>query len=105
MMHLDAITKVPVLMGSQPITTADLIILKRELGTPMVVACIHIIIWVRDRFGNLHTRTLYVIRCPLCASYQIVSNPVDYVNACNQPLIMQMFISCTNSLDKYVYMC
>ena len=23
--------------------------------------------------------------CPLCTSYKMVSNPVDYANACNQP--------------------
>ena len=25
--------------------------------------------------------------CPFCTSYKMVSNPVDYANACNQPLL------------------
>ena len=31
---------------------------------------------------------LFHEQCPLCASYQIVSNPVVYVNACKQPMVL-----------------
>ena len=42
-------------------------------------------------YTNLYTRDItYVYKglgllCPLCTSYKMVSNPVDYANACDQP--------------------
>ena len=88
--------KIPVsCRGSQPIITADLTCLECELGVPLV-ACMHSHKQQGERqFGNLHTRdikagafNLFHEQCPLCASYQIVSNPVVYVNACKQPMVL-----------------
>ena len=74
--------------GSQPIITADLTCLECELGVPLL-AFMHSHKQQGERqFGNLHTRNikagafnLFPELCPLCASYQIVSHPVVYVNA------------------------
>ena len=88
--------KIPVsCRGSQPIITADLTCLECELGVPLV-ACMHSHKQQGERqFGNLHTRdikagafNLFYEQCPLCASYQIVSPPVVYVNACKQPTVL-----------------
>ena len=88
--------KIPVSgRGSQPIITAALTCLECELGVPLV-ACMHSHKQQGERqFGNLHTRdikagafNLFHEQCPLCASYQIVSHPVVYVNACKQPTVL-----------------
>ena len=96
-MHLHAIISknASLMQGSQPIITADLTCLECELGVPSV-ACMHSNKQQGERqFGNLHTKdikagafNLFHEQCPLCASYQIVSHPVVYVNACKQPMVL-----------------
>ena len=41
-----------------------------------------------DRDIKAGAFNLFHEQCPLCASYQIVSNPVVYVNACKQPMVL-----------------
>ena len=87
--------KIPVsCRGSQPIITADLTCLECELGVPLV-ACMHCHKQQGERqFGNLHTRDIKAGAFNLfheqllCSSYQIVSHPVVYVNACKQPTVL-----------------
>ena len=57
--------------------------LKFSTATYRVVVSTDLIIAHRDIKADLFHE-----QCPLCASYQIVCNPVVYVNACKQSTVL-----------------